>query len=432
MSFRQVPSQRQHSFKLRQRRDRTFFEAMEGCAENERLTVRPVFTYSPPVVAVRFGHLYKGDEDKHVVEGLVWKSILTQLPHQLIAMDPQRLGTVTAAYDLHFQEGFCSESGTQPVTAMLPSDVLNEPLFFNRQISWPAASSATTNAACPAAAFLTPQQKPLMLSAGITKVAHLRLSLQRQQPQMLASELSSVLLALPPAWRTIVSSAPASTWFQVLSASGRHLIQDVQTGQLHTINPHLQLQQAPPEPVSNPSPVQVISWDPSRPWRGPAHQPAQLGSPLYLQGQLWGPHHLSLGVWGWGSQPAHQLVVRQAGLRLRLIRSFATKHPLAPSGLTCRPRVLPMPTSGQSVAETLQAMELRWVGSMQPNSRGTARLSSEMSASLPAWMTPSQTPRRHWAATASGAASTTYAAAGSNFQLAARAVRSPLATLRSL
>ena len=82
--------------------------------------------------------------------------------------------------------------------------------------------------------------------------------------------------------------------------------------------------------------------------------------------------------------------------RLRLIRSFATKHPLAPSGLTCRPRLLPMPTSGQSVAETLQAMELRWVGSMQPSSRGTARLSSEMSASLPAWMTPSQTPRRHW------------------------------------
>jgi len=70
----------------------------------------------------------------------------------------------------------------QSVTAMLPPDVLNEPLFFNRQISQPAASSATTNSACPAAAaaFLTPQQKPLMLSAGITKVAHLKLSLQLQ------------------------------------------------------------------------------------------------------------------------------------------------------------------------------------------------------------------------------------------------------------
>ncbi len=104
------------------------------------------------------------------------------------------------------------------------------------------------------------------------------------------------------------------------------------------IGAHLQLQQTPPEPASYPSPVQVISWDPSRPWRGPAHQPAELGSPLYLQGQLWGPHHLSLGVWYWGSQPAYQLVVRQAGLRLRLIRSYATKHPLAPSGLICRPR----------------------------------------------------------------------------------------------
>ncbi len=55
-----------------------------------------------------------------------------------------------------------------------------------------------------------------------------------------------------------------------------------------------------------------------------------------------------------------------------------------------------MPTSGLSVDETLQAMELRWVAAMQPSSRGTARLSSEMSASLPAWMSPSQTPRLHW------------------------------------
>ncbi len=70
-----------------------------------------------------------------------------------------------------------------------------------------------------------------MLSAGITKVAHLRHSLQHQQPP----------------------------WFQVLSASGRQLIQDAQTSQLHIITPHLQLQHNPPEPVSNASPVQVIS-----------------------------------------------------------------------------------------------------------------------------------------------------------------------------
>ena len=106
MSFRQVSSRRQRSFKLRQRRDRTLFEAMEGCAEHERLTVRPEFTYSPPVVAVRFGHLYEGCTDQRGIEGLVWKSIITQLPRQLIAMDPQRLGTPTAAYDLHFQQQF--------------------------------------------------------------------------------------------------------------------------------------------------------------------------------------------------------------------------------------------------------------------------------------------------------------------------------------
>ena len=120
---------------------------------------------------------------------------------------------------------------------MLPWDVLNEPLFFNRQLSQPAASSATANTACPAAALLTPQQKPL--SAGISKVAHLRRSLQLQQPQLLALELSSVLLGLPPAWRAVVSSAPASTCLQGFSASGRQLIQDAQT--VHTISPHLQL-----------------------------------------------------------------------------------------------------------------------------------------------------------------------------------------------
>ena len=50
------------------------------------------------------------------------------------------------------------------------------------------------------------------------------------------------------------------------------------------------------------------------------------------------------------SQPAHRLVVRQAGQRLRLIRFFVTKHPLARSDLSCRPRLLPKPTSAQSVA----------------------------------------------------------------------------------
>ena len=185
---------------------------------------------------------------------------------------------------------------------MMPSDIQNEPLFLNRQTSQPAASSVATNSACQAAAavLLIPQQKPLMLSAGVTKVAHLRLSLQLHQPHLLALQWRSALLALPPAWRAVVSSALAATWFQVLSASGRQLIQDAQTGQLHIISSSLQFQQTPPDPVSNPRTVQVISWDPSEPWKGPTHQSAQLDTPIYLQGQLWDPYHLSLG---WNSQP---------------------------------------------------------------------------------------------------------------------------------
>ncbi len=85
-----------------------------------------------------------------------------------------------------------------------------------------------------------------------------------------------------------------------------------------------------------------------------------------------------------------------SGATLTAHQVFCHQTPIGPSGLTCRPRFLPLPTSGQSVAETLQAMEVRWVASIYPSSRGTARLSSEMSASLPAWMTPSQTPRMHW------------------------------------
>ena len=57
-------------------------------------------------MAVRFGHLYKDGTDKQAIESIVWRAIITQLPLQLVAMDPQRLGTPTAAYDLHFQEQF--------------------------------------------------------------------------------------------------------------------------------------------------------------------------------------------------------------------------------------------------------------------------------------------------------------------------------------
>ncbi len=168
---------------------------------------------------------------------------------------------------------------------------LNEPLFFNKQICQPAASSAATNTACPTAAFLIAQQKPLMVSAGITKVAYLRLSLQLQQPQLLASELSSVLLAIPPAWRTIVSSAPASTWFQVPSASGRSfkmLRQASSTSLTPICNFNKTHQSLSLIPALSKSCLEIPLglggiW---RDLEGPKAPVSQQGSPLYLQGQL--------------------------------------------------------------------------------------------------------------------------------------------------
>ena len=122
-----------------------------------------------------------------------------------------------------------------------------------------------------------------------------------------AACLQSMLMTMPPSWQAVVVAAPtAPTWQQGLSESGNQLIQNTQTGQCHSLTSHGQLQQSNVQAASAAHPVRVISWDPSRPWRGPTRQPTESASTtLYSQGQLWGPNHMSMGVWGWGQQPAH-------------------------------------------------------------------------------------------------------------------------------
>ncbi|KAL3154648.1 hypothetical protein ABBQ32_014107 [Trebouxia sp. C0010 RCD-2024] len=242
----------------------------------------------------------------------------------------------------------------------------------------------------------TLQDQPLMLEAGITKVAHLQAALQSQHPQAFTACLQSILLALPPPWQAIAAAAPAApAWHQGLSASGSQVIQHLPTRQQHSISHQHQLLPTSAQAVSALGPVHVIPWDPSRPWRGPAQQPAQPTAALYSQGQLWGPGHLSLGVWGWGQQPAHQLVVRQASQRLRLIQ--ARKHGiLAPGALTCQPRLLPLPGSGLTPTQVLQALESRWTASLQASPASRTRLSSDMPDSQPAWMALSRGHRQHW------------------------------------
>ena len=181
-----------------------------------------------------------------------------------------------------------------------------------------------------------------MLAAGITKVAHLQVALKQQHPPAFAGCLQSMLMTMPPSWQAVVVAAPtAPTWQQGLSEFGNQLIQNTQTGQCHPFTSHGQLQQSSVQAASAAHPVRVISWDPSRPWRGPTRQPTESASTtLYSQGQLWGPNHLSMGVWGWGQQPAHQLIVRQASQRLRLIQ--AQKHGILSLGaLVYRPRLCP-------------------------------------------------------------------------------------------
>ncbi|DBA84921.1 TPA: hypothetical protein ACH3X1_005932 [Trebouxia sp. C0004] len=284
------------------------------------------------------------------------------------------------------------------INAMPAEDVLNEPIFYNRQVSVPLGSSATGSATDSTASRpLTPHDQPLLLATGITKVAHLQAALQQQQPAAFTACLQSVLMTMPPPWRAIATAAPtAPAWRQGLSASGSQLIQNTQTGQHHLLKSHDQLQESHAQAVSATTPVHVISWDPSRPWRGPAQQPTRSAAALYSQGQLWGPKHLSVGVWGWGRQPAHQLIVRQASQRLRLIQ--AQQHGiLTPGALVCRPRFLPLPGSDQSSAQVWQELESRWTASMQASPASRTRPSSDLLDPQPAWMAPSSGHRPHWA-----------------------------------
>ncbi|KAL3162551.1 hypothetical protein ABBQ32_010203 [Trebouxia sp. C0010 RCD-2024] len=307
-----------------------------------------------------------------------------------LQLPPRLLGYVTAFRALQPHR-------LLPVNAMPAGDILNEPLFFNRQILVPLSHSATGGSSdSMGSGPFTPQDQPLMLEAGITKVAHLQAALQSQHPQAFTACLQSILLALPPPWQAIAAAAPAApAWHQGLSASGSQVIQHLPTRQQHSISLQHQLLPTPAQAVSALGSVHVIPWDPSRPWRGPAKQPAQPTAALYSQGQLWGPGRLSLGVWGWGQQPAHQLVVRQASQRLRLIQ--ARKHgTLAPGALTCQPRLLPLPGSGLTPTQVLQALESRWTASLQASPASRTRLSSDMPDSQPAWMALSRGHRQHW------------------------------------
>ncbi|KAL3160083.1 hypothetical protein ABBQ32_010865 [Trebouxia sp. C0010 RCD-2024] len=119
----------------RRRSDRRFFEALEGCAGNAGLGPRPQYYFSidsRSALVVTFGHLYPDKASKaaqHDVEASVMVAIREKYTSQLVAIDPQRLGTATAAYDLHFTEQFLQLKQSLRDKGELPIDFNGQQKF---------------------------------------------------------------------------------------------------------------------------------------------------------------------------------------------------------------------------------------------------------------------------------------------------------------
>ncbi|KAL3135038.1 hypothetical protein ABBQ32_007985 [Trebouxia sp. C0010 RCD-2024] len=119
----------------RRRSDRRFFEALESCAGNAGLGPRPQYYFSINSVSalvVTFGHLYPDKASKAAqqdVEASVMMAIREKYTSQLVAIDPQRLGTATAAYDLHFTEQFLQLKQSLQDKGELPIDFNGQQKF---------------------------------------------------------------------------------------------------------------------------------------------------------------------------------------------------------------------------------------------------------------------------------------------------------------
>lgn len=135
MPVRQT-SPRVSQSRRRRRSDRRFFEALESCAGNAELSPRPQFYFSSDsrsALVVTFGHLYPGKASKTAqqdVEISVLMAIREKYTSQLVAIDPQRLGTATAAYDLHFKEQFLQLKQSLRDKGELPIDFSGQQKFI--------------------------------------------------------------------------------------------------------------------------------------------------------------------------------------------------------------------------------------------------------------------------------------------------------------
>ena len=139
MPVRQTSPQVSQS-RRRRRSDRRFFEALETCVGNPQLGPRPKFHFrsdTSTALVVQFGHLYPDKADMaalQLVESSVFTHVLEAHGSKLAALDPQRLGTATAAYDLHFQEQFRQEKFSLRDKGELPMNLFGHQKYLHTSL----------------------------------------------------------------------------------------------------------------------------------------------------------------------------------------------------------------------------------------------------------------------------------------------------------
>lgn len=272
---------------------------------------------------------------------------------------------------------------------MTSSQVLNEGIFFNRQI---------VNASGDPLHPETPIWQQ-WLQQSCTKLIHLQQRLQQQQPELPGTEL--VLTSMPQHWSDIVTQQHAQppledTWHVSATDSGAVYWQPAGGGPSirHALLPSARLRPIGPcdlPPADQLRPAFVMHWDSTRPWRQRAPQPGSAACPYY-RGILYSSAHVDPTLWGWGQQPAHQWVVRDMAARIRIL-NFRQAKPEQQQP-TLRPRLLvdPLATPGTT---GLAFEEGKWLRALACGQRPHASQEEDSAATTDAtWMHPSP-PRLH-------------------------------------
>ena len=291
----------------------------------------------------------------------------------------------------------------QPHRLLLPSSltaaqIAAEPLFHNLQIMENGRPLA------PTAEFLALAQQ------GVTTVG----DVLSDASSPASTALLRIQQALPQQWKTHTElQQPPSAWFQHPTSGTlvlhRDQILEAQPGQQQYMYTAYQpqpdgrltgLDSCPYLPFEDLQPVTVISWDPARAWRPGKRASFSREAPYLL-----GPQAASTvdpTLWGIGSRPCHQLVVREASTRLTVLSAFSKRALLSPGS----PAV---PAIWEGGGRSLLSMESSWTDRLthvadraQPAQPLAARTRSATQAFGPdyevgaPWLNLHPSQREHW------------------------------------